>query len=48
MRGEAKIALEKSMHSQKIGDKVKLLDVGRCFEVPKINLKEGERDDIII
>lgn len=35
-RGEAKIALKKAMQDQGIGDKVRLLEVGHSFDVPKL------------
>lgn len=42
-RGEAKIALRKAMQEQKIGDKVKLLEVGKVFEVPKLKSNKEEK-----
>lgn len=35
-RGEAKVELEKAMKNQGIGLKIKLLEVGQFFEVPKL------------
>jgi L-ascorbate metabolism protein UlaG (beta-lactamase superfamily) len=36
-RGDAKISLNKAMEEQKIGHKVKVMDVGQAFDVPKIS-----------
>ena len=45
-RGEAKIALRKAMQEQKIGDKVKLLKVGKVFEVPR--LEDGKEEKMTL